>query len=235
MIFDKISNSEKSSLGSGRCPFCEEWIGSAYLMRRYLNANGQRILVADNITIYRAKYAECRKCLARWPILARDQGGEERKVVEVDRTQEPIGSDVRRVENSTPASVRRMIRASREWRHQIEYGQIKERNYSFGIGGEGEVEAEVKFIVGAEGKLGLNLTAQMERNIQRHYKISAEDKGEFAEEFIVTVPPHTSVEIVLKWNRIWQNGYLEPGLGYAKTPYRYCVGLTFDLQQVPIE
>lgn len=211
----KFSKFEDRSLSYG-CPFCKTKPGILYSAFRYLDADGQIVRVTSRSNVKRAKYGECPACLARWPVFARDEGLARRALVEGGRTEEPIGSESRRIENSTTASIQRTIRVSREWTHQIEFGLMEESSSSV------ESKATLKAI---------GLTAQMQNSIQEHYKIITEEKQALIEEIVITVPANTSIEIMLNWKRIWQNGYLEPGMGYNETPFRFCVGLTFDLQQ----
>ena len=214
---EKLSKYETTERSSNKCPFCKEKIAWSHISSRYLDASGKIVHVPSEYQLKRAKYEECPSCLARWPIFARDEGLIKRTLVEDGRTEEPVGYESRQIENSTSASIRRTIRASREWTYQIEYGHIEESRSS--------VESKI-------ASTSISLTTQMQKSIQEHYSITVEEKQVLVEEIVITVPANTSIEIILKWKRIWQNGHLEPGMGYQMTPFRYCVGLTFDLQQL---
>ena len=214
----KLSKFEKASEKYG-CPFCKTSPGVFFSAYRYLDENGQVIRVTSAGNRKRARYGECSNCLARWPVFRRDEGLVKRDLIENGRTEEPVGSESRRIENNSSASIQRTIRVSCEWAHQIEYGLTKESRFT------------------AEGKLApssIGLTTQMQTSIQEYYKVSRDEKQVLEEEITITVPANTSIEIILDWKRIWQDGYLEPGMGYGATPFRYCVGLTFDLQQRPL-
>lgn len=216
----KWSKLMKASVKSGKfrraCPFCKATLSATYAGDTYLDKDGKKVRVTLEWHLKRATYQECPVCKVRWPIFARDEDATQRRFVETDRTEEPIGNEIRRIENKTSASVTRTIRASREWTRQIELGLTEESRTST------EAKITSKAIV---------LTSQMQKSIQKHYDVTASEKQKFDEEIVIDVPANTSIEIIMRWKRIWQNGYLEPGMGYGTLPLKVCIGLTFDLQQ----
>lgn len=139
------------------------------------------------------------------------------RVVEHTRVTEPIGDELRVIDNAlSPVATRRRIELQRQWTRTVEIGRDAGRTQ------------------GVEGKLSLaslgGLAARAERTVSDHYGIRAESVQTYTDEIEVTVNPKMRLEMVLHWNRIWQEGMLvsddpdRPG----ELPFRVAVGLTFD-------
>lgn len=212
----KLSKLKKQSDRGLRptCPFCKAKLSYLIAGNIYLDENGQKVRVVSQLNRARVKYQECPHCHERWPVFARDEGAVEGSVVETTRTEERIGDESRRVENNTSATIQRTVRASREWTRQVQLGVTEGSDFS--------VETKAA-----------GLTSQVQKSIQKHYNVTIGEMQHFDEEFSIAIPTNTSIEIILSWKRIWQNGYLEPGMGRGAIPFKFCVGLTFDLQQRP--
>jgi hypothetical protein len=147
---------------------------------------------------------------------ARDEVKTDRAFIETARTDEPIGSDVNFLENKTRASVTRTMRVSREWTRQIALSVMEESSTS--------TEAKIT-------PRAVAITSQVKESVQKSCQITIGEVQKVDEELKIDIPPNTSLKVTVSWKRIWQNGYLEPGLGYGETPLRLCVGLTFDFQR----
>lgn len=197
------------------CQFCNAKLSISYSGNIYLDEDGHSVRVTSALKLSRAKYQECPKCRKRWPIYKRDEDAIEGPVIETNRTEERIGDESRRIENNTSATVQRTIRASREWTRQVQLGQAEGSHIAIGTKAAG-------------------LTSLVQKTIQKHYDVTVGEVQRFDEEISISVPVNTSIEVILRWKRIWQNGYLGPGIRHEAIPFKFCVGLTFDLQQQPL-
>ncbi len=206
----KRSELERKARRFGLCPYCKSFMG---MPSKYLDKDGHYVKVT--FTLGRATFRECPKCGKRWPLFAdyEDAPSSDTSIVETSRSEELIGNETRRVENKTPATIQRTVRASQEWTYQI------------------EVDITRATLNSSEKKLaikGADLTSQVQKSVQKRYNISLGETKKFEEEVLITIPGNTSVEAVFIWKRIWQNGYVELEMGEARVPFRLCVGVTFD-------
>lgn len=167
--------------------------------------------------------AICPKCGGTWPVFDRPVSPETREpvvtvqVMETGRVDEAIGQDVRSIDNSGPAATVRRIKATRRWTRHIDFAddRISISNHGFKLS-LAEIAA---FKSGAETVL--------------HRHVGGRDETEqiFEEEIELSIPAHTTLELVMLWKRIWQEGVAigTTATGVAiQMPFRVVVGLTFD-------
>ena len=137
-------------------------------------------------------------------------------VTEIHRSEEPIGTETRRIDNTAGASrLTRTMRVTREWSRTVSL----DLNASHGTS------------VGEQiGPNWLELRTNVEQTLSRTYTASAGRREEFAEEIGVEVEPGTALTIVLAWKQLWQHGrvrVLSQGR-QVDVPFRVAVGITFD-------
>ncbi len=212
----KRSELDKKAMRLGFCPYCKSFLG--IMGGKYLDEDGHYVNIHWRWELRKATFRECPKCGKRWAIFTdyEDAPSSDISIVETSRSEEFIGNETRRVENKTPATIQRMVRASQEWTYQI------------------EVDITRASLNSSEKKLtikGADLTSQVQKSVQKRYNISLGETKKFEEEVLITIPGNTSVEAVFIWKRIWQNGYVELEMGETRVPFKLCVGVTFDLRQ----
>ena len=144
------------------------------------------------------------------------------RIVETARTEELIGDELRKIDNSSisTSSVRR-LRATRRWAKtceiQLERATTATRGADVTVQGLGGYHATV------------------EAAVKRNYAISAEEEQTFEEEIELTVPPRTHVQLCLHWKRLWQEGYVLMRAPEGETvgiPFRTVIGVTFDQESI---
>jgi hypothetical protein len=152
--------------------------------------------------------------------LAAEEGLDEvaTRQVETGRREEPIGTETRTVDNSRSASssVRR-LKARRTWTgsQEVRFEETTRKSVSGGV--------EVKAVV--------NLRGELEQAVRRSRTTVVQDERTFEEEIEVTIPARTTVDVLLHWKRVWQEGNLVVTTSSGdvfEVPYREVVGLTFD-------
>ena len=135
---------------------------------------------------------------------------------EMHRSEEPIGIENRRIDNTSGAArLTRTMRVTREW----------SRTVSLDLDSSRGVSAEARV-----GPAWLALRTSVEQTLSRTYTASVNHREEFAEELSVEVEPGASVTIVLAWKRLWQHGVahvLFQGR-QVEVPFQVAVGVTFD-------
>jgi hypothetical protein len=205
------------------CPGC----GAYQLIHpHYYKADGTREgLVAFHFS-RKSVFWECRKCKQKWPLepdsLAPSQAVGVLDVVEVDRVEEPLGNEIRVIDNSaSDITVTRTLRATKDWM----------QSYT--------VEAEQARLVGHGLEVGSKeigtFKANAEETLRRKYSFSNEVRQTFAEEIGLTVPARTKIRLTIHWKRIWQRGFVRIQQGpdrLIEVPFQMAVGLTFDQSQV---
>jgi hypothetical protein len=137
-------------------------------------------------------------------------------VSETHRSEEPIGTETRRIDNTSGVGrVTRTIRVTEEWSRMVSLDLHARHNISNGIG---------------VGPNWLAFKTSIERSLERTYAVSVNRREEFAEEIGVEIEPGADVTVILTWKRIWQHGLadvLTQGRP-VNVPYRMAVGITFD-------
>jgi hypothetical protein len=138
--------------------------------------------------------------------------------METGRREEPLGTETRTVDNSRSASssVRR-LKARRTWtvRQEVRFEEATRKSASGGI--------EVKAV--------LHLRGELERTVRQSQSTASQDERTFEEEIEVTIPARTTVDVLLHWKRVWQDGVLVVTTSDGEVfeiPYGEVVGLTFD-------
>lgn len=207
----------------GMCPFCG---ARQYGIPRLYKADGTPIGFWDN-----AALRECRHCHQKYPRRVRNadslfpsspQVVGILDVVEVDRTEEPLGEEIRTIDNSaSDITVTRVLRATKDWM----------QSYS--------VEAERARVTGQGLEIGPKevgtFKANAEETLRRKYSLSNEVRQTFSEEIGLTVPARTKIRLTIQWKRIWQRGFVRIQHGpdrVIEVPFQMAVGLTFDQSQV---
>jgi hypothetical protein len=108
-------------------------------------------------------------------------------VTETHRSEEPIGTDTRRIGNTSGVGrVTRTIRVTKEWSRMVGLDLYERDAYAAGI------------IVGPNW---LAIKTSIEQSLEHTYAISASRREEFAEEIGVEIEPGADVT-VLTWKRI---------------------------------
>lgn len=212
------SKEEKKYMRTQKCPYC----GGYVLWPHYYKSNGKRTIFALR------DFTECTKCNRRWPrydnvsISSSTQVVGVLDVVEVDRIEEPLGDEIRTIDNSaSDITVTRVLRATKDWM----------QSYS--------VDAEQTKVTGQGLEIGSkeigSFKASAEDTLRRKYSLSNEVRQTFSEEIGLTVPARTKIRLTIQWKRIWQRGYVriqhEPDR-IIEVPFQMAVGLTFDQSQV---
>lgn len=201
---------------TNKCPRCRRVL----MMPRFILPDGSRISSLDLLLLKdKRAVAHCRKCDGSWlvfvtkdPIDQPPSATDTIRVVETSRVQEAIGRDVLVIDNSGPANSVRRIKVTNKWTQRVEFANDR----SGIIGGGGNL-------------LVFKVTA--EKALRRHFGVGAETEQTFEEEIELSVPPHTVLELVLHWKRIWQQGMAVGAAADGRAievPFRAVVGLTFD-------
>jgi hypothetical protein len=137
-------------------------------------------------------------------------------ITETHRSEEPIGTETRRIENLTGAArVTRTMRVTREWRRTVSLGLDSSDGTSIGA---------------QAGPDWLALRASVEQSLSRTYSISTDRREEFVDEISFEVDPGSAVTVVLAWKRVWQHGVvhvLSRGTP-VEVPFRVADGLRID-------
>ncbi len=210
------SDDHISYMASGECPRCSKILmNKLFGLEKHVNyksLQGQRL-------------AECGWCGFTWNVEKNGAAGPPTssftiEIVEVSRSDEDIGKDVREIDNSTSSvPVTRKFSFSKEWKknYKVEYEKIKSSLTELSIGSE---------------ELG-SLKSSSEEKLRAAYSISTETKEFFSEDVSCDVPARTRLIMNILWKRIWQHGVIKLNTpqGCLDIPYRVLVGLTFDLQQ----
>lgn len=207
---------------TGFCPSC----GKMSWRMPIFEADGKERHLIPPWKIDESMYAQCFKCNARFPVLAKSvepQDSTEFQLInfsETSRTEEPIGEDKRLIDNSASSiRVTRRFLISKEWSRLYTIDYEKSKATSQGI--------SVDFL-----SLG-NITSSIENSLKVQYAVNKGEKLTYSEEVIVEIPANTRVSISFQWKRLWQKGNVL--ISYSgKTfsiPFCIVVGLTFDQSQ----
>jgi hypothetical protein len=133
-------------------------------------------------------------------------------VTETHRSEEPIGTDTRRIDNTSGTGrLTRTIRVTKEWTRMVSLDLHESGNIIVGVN-------------------WLALKASIEQTLEHTYAISVSRREESAEEISVEIEPGADATIILTWKRIWQHGLAHvPAQGrQVNVPFRMAVGVTFD-------
>ncbi|HEY4454142.1 MAG TPA: hypothetical protein VGN81_07520 [Pseudonocardiaceae bacterium] len=193
---------------TNKCPHCRRWT-FPHLTLPDGTKLGRWILSGETA---RQALATCTKCGGSWPLFAQPGAIDTVQVLETDRVEDAIGQDVRRIDNSGPASAVRRIKATRRWMQRVEFADDRTSTSTKGID-------------------LFRFKASAETTLHRHFGGSAETEQTFEEGIELSIPPNTVLELVLHWKRIWQRGSVigtDAAGGTIQLPFRIVVGLTFD-------
>lgn len=171
----------------------------------------------------------CKRCLQSWnmyvPLGQLPTAMAVKEIVDTVRTEEPIGDEVRKIDNSgTSTSSLRRLRVSRRWAQKCEIQIERATTTTKGLKFKG-----VGDLMGYESIL--------EAAVRKNYAMSTEEEQTFEEEIEFTVPPRTMIELRLRWKRLWQEGYIVLGdqAGQAiNIPFRSAIRITCDQESVDV-
>jgi hypothetical protein len=134
-------------------------------------------------------------------------------LVDVHDEEDPLGDEVRDIDNGKSGStLTRQFTATREWRRTVTIGSVKTVSGSAGIDSVG-------------------LKASVEAAIRESYNEETEIKHVFSETTTISVPPRTSIRMVLSWKALVRSGIVritDPDGSVYDVPYRVVTGVTFD-------
>jgi hypothetical protein len=206
---------------TNKCPVCGSTVTSAH----YFKSDGTRtrmpILQRQQVT------AQCPKCKGQWlyfsdlPATSKVQAVGVLDVVETDRIEEPLGDEIRTIDNyRSGITVARTLTATKDWM----------QTYT--------IQAEQAKVTGKSAELGAKdlgvVRADAEETLRRKYQFSKEIRQTFTEEITLTIPARTKVHLVLHWKRIWQRGFVRLERSpdqVIDVPFKMVIGVTFDQSQ----
>ncbi|MFX0578308.1 hypothetical protein [Nocardia nepalensis] len=197
-----------------RCRSCS---GNLWWLEEF-RADGTRLRWWEGPSGAGAFYQRCRNCGHTWPRYADQDLEPAFEVIETARTEEPIGDEVRRIDNSASSTtLTRRLTISKRWLQKYEIHIERAATASDGI----------EVTLGPLGKL----KSTTESAVKQHYSLTTEAEQTHTEEIVCTIPARTTMEVRLHWKRLWQEGVIRiPGRpGPTVTvPFRVLIGLTFD-------
>ncbi|MEO6997703.1 MAG: hypothetical protein ABI112_06430 [Terracoccus sp.] len=134
---------------------------------------------------------------------------------ETHRSEELLGEDGRQIDNGSAGTVVRSVKVSRRW----------SKTYRFG--------GEATRTVGASAELKLTIAsaqASVERAVKSSYGLEVTEENLLEEEITITMPPHTSTRLTVRWKTLWQHGVavVSSPNGALEVPFQVAVGMTFD-------
>jgi hypothetical protein len=143
------------------------------------------------------------------------------EVVETDRSERSLGTDVRTIDNrASETTVVRTIKASKRWRQTCQIDIEKSR-----------AKSKDSYVILPEL---LSVKSIVEDSVRRQYSISTDVEQAFEEEVTLTVQQRTGLIIYMDWKRIVQHGYVrlvDPFQRVIEVPFEVDVGVTFDQRQ----
>jgi hypothetical protein len=214
----KISPEQRRFQLTSKCPRCGRFIRATFLA-----SDGSKVPLSHGF-LQPSSYvsAMCPKCHGTWQIRVSQQPAPLAEpavhITESGRSEEPIGDELRRVDNSASSTtVTRRLRVSKRWLQKCEVQTEHAHNTTQGID------------LSASTLATFRTTA--ETAVKQHYSVTVEDEQTFDEEIELTVPARTTTELRLHWKRLWQQGYAtvtnDSGTDIA-IPFRLLLGVTFD-------
>lgn len=143
-------------------------------------------------------------------------------IIETDRSEEILGTEQRLIDNSQSTSkTTRKFTVSRKWSksYSIQYENTQVNGTEFNLGLKFP-ETEVASI---------KVTSQ--ETLKKQYFISEGIKENYTEEVQVEVPESRKLNLIFRWKRIWQNGFIKlrsQDNTELNVPFQVVVGMTFD-------
>lgn len=142
-------------------------------------------------------------------------------IEEAERFSEPLGEEVRVIDNSASASTtERKVTVSREWSQAISLDLEKVTDF------DGRISAKLPFTIGFD--------ASAKRSIRRKYAISETTTRRYAEEVTLSVQPYTCSTVTFSWRQVWQRGVVvgRNASGVElRAPFELKLHPTFDQRQ----
>jgi hypothetical protein len=143
-------------------------------------------------------------------------------VIETTRVEQPLGSEERAIDNSdSDTTITRSIKATKRWTQTCQLEIDKSRVSGLGA------DLNVANLA--------TLRVKLETTLREQYSASTQVEQVYEEEVTITVPPKTSVHLIMDWKRIIQQGYLQlrDAAGVTvEVPFEVAVGVTFDQRQL---
>ena len=155
-----------------------------------------------------------------------DDGGTwETWIEEAERFSEPLGDEVRVIDNTRSTSeTERKITVSRQWSQTVTLEMDKATEL------EGRLDLKLP--------LSLGFSASAKQSITRKYAISEGVTRTYSEEVTITVMPKTLTTITFGWKQIWQGGIVvgrnAQGME-VRVPFEVKLHPTFDQTQEDVK
>lgn len=146
------------------------------------------------------------------------------RIEEAERYSEPLGDEVRIIDNSrSKSSTERKITVSRQWSQSLSL--------------DVERTTEIGGTVGGKIANLIDLSASAKHTIKRAYSISEEQVKTYSDEVTIRVNAETKSEVTFRWRQVWQRGVVvgtsRDGLT-SRTPFAVKLHPTFDQAQEDI-
>jgi hypothetical protein len=147
------------------------------------------------------------------------------EVIEGQRSERPIGDDVRTLDNSGSSSVlSRDLKITKRWSQTC------------------SIDIEQTNTRGSSRELLLHqlasISGDISETVRKHYSMTSETEEIFEDGIALSVPAHTAVQLTVQWKRLLQHGVVRlvdrrTNIIY-EVPYESAVGLTFDQKQIDL-
>lgn len=146
-------------------------------------------------------------------------------IEEAARFSEPLGEEVRVIDNSRSTSTtERKVTVSREWSQSISLDMEKATDI------DGRLSAKLPFALGFD--------ASAKRSIRRKYAVSETTRRTYAEEVTLTVNSSTLSTVTFSWRQVWQRGVVvgrnKDGVE-LRAPFELKLHPTFDQRQEDVK
>lgn len=142
-------------------------------------------------------------------------------IEEAERFSEPLGNEVRVIDNSRSSSpTERKITVSRQWSQSVALDVEKTTE----LGGSLDVKLP----------LSLGFSTSATRSVKRKYAISEEVVRTYSEEVTIKVLPETHTTVTFSWRQVWQKGIVVGRNTHGlelRTPFEVKLHPTFDQTQ----
>jgi ssDNA-binding Zn-finger/Zn-ribbon topoisomerase 1 len=222
------SEEHKKFLSSGyKCPECGKTLLNrlGFITVNFYSKDGARIPLA--VGQISGEIVECPNCNHRWNMRGKSNPSRPNKlelvsIIETHRSEEILGTEQRLIDNSQSTSkTTRKFTVSREW----------SKSYS--------IQYENTQVNGTELNLGLkfpeievaSIKVTSQETLKKQYSISEGTKENYTEEVQVEVLESIKLNLIFRWKRIWQNGFIKlrsQDNTELNVPFKVVVGMTFD-------
>ena len=229
-----LSHEQGRYISSGfKCPKCTVRVLPTSL--KYYTRNGRPLSIVEKSLrlIYTYGWilpvfdtSECPRCGYRWKSrgiapAAAPPSPATINTIETNRTEEFYGEDRRIIDNSrSSATPTRSFSFSKEW------------SRTFDIGLEKATADGTALTIGEKDVAALRLSS--ETKLRQTYSVSDNTKETSSEEVSCEIPARCKLTVVVRWKRIWQEGFIiwAKGGSSVNIPFRVAVGVTFDQELI---